>query len=155
MPSLYSLHTPLSPTHFFDDEMAGSAHGIDKGGLTGKGREMIRRMEAKRMIVDLAHASAQTIDEVHRQGVVHRLLRPEVVLVEDKQEPADVRVTGFDLAKQMTSDATIALSTIHDDRLVCAAPEVVTAFSSAASAKATACRWSTSSPTRCRWPPWT
>lgn len=54
----------MSPTHFFDDEMAGSAHGIDKGGLTGKGREMIRRMEAKRMIVDLAHASAQTIDEV-------------------------------------------------------------------------------------------
>lgn len=54
----------MSPTHFFDDEMAGSAHGIDKGGLTEKGREMIRRMEAKRMIVDLAHASAQTIDEV-------------------------------------------------------------------------------------------
>ncbi len=74
---------------------------------------------------------AQTIDEAHRQGVVHRLLRPDVVLVEDKQEPTEVRVTGFDLAKQMTSDATIALSTIHDDRLVYAAPEVVTAFSSA------------------------
>jgi len=54
----------MSPTHFFDDEMAGSAHGVEKGGLTGKGREMIRRMEQRRMIVDLAHSSPQTIDEV-------------------------------------------------------------------------------------------
>lgn len=54
----------MSPTHFFDDEMAGSAHGVKKGGLTEKGREMIRRMEQRRMIVDLAHASPQTIDEV-------------------------------------------------------------------------------------------
>jgi serine/threonine protein kinase len=80
---------------------------------------------------DLWMRIAQTIDEVHGQGVVHRLLRPEVVLVEDKQEPTEIRVTGFDLAKQMASDATIALTTVHDDRLVCAAPEVVTAFSSA------------------------
>jgi serine/threonine protein kinase/predicted XRE-type DNA-binding protein len=84
-----------------------------------------------RVRTDLWIRIAQTIDEVHRQGVVHRLLRPDVVLVEDKQEPTEVRVTGFDLAKQMTSDATISLTTIHDDRLVYAAPEVVTAFSSA------------------------
>jgi microsomal dipeptidase-like Zn-dependent dipeptidase len=54
----------MAPTHFFDNEMAGSAHGVSKGGLTDKGREMIRRMEARRMIVDLAHASAQTIEDV-------------------------------------------------------------------------------------------
>jgi serine/threonine protein kinase/predicted XRE-type DNA-binding protein len=84
-----------------------------------------------RVRTDLWMRIAQTIDEVHRQGVVHRLLRPDVVLVDDKQEPMEVRVTGFDLAKQMTSDATISLTTIHDDRLVYAAPEVVTAFSSA------------------------
>ncbi len=84
-----------------------------------------------RVRTDLWMRLAHTIDEVHRQGVVHRLLRPDVVLVEDKQEPTEIRVTGFDLAKQMTSDATISLTTIHDDRLVFAAPEVVTAFSSA------------------------
>lgn len=84
-----------------------------------------------RVRTDLWMRIAQTIEEVHRQGVVHRLLRPDVVLVEDKQEPTEVRVTGFDLAKQMTSEATISLTTIHDDRLVYAAPEVVTAFSSA------------------------
>ncbi len=54
----------MSPTHFFDNEMGGSAHGINKGGLTETGKEMIRRMEAKRMIVDLAHASPRTINDV-------------------------------------------------------------------------------------------
>lgn len=54
----------MSHAHFFDNEMSGSAHGIEKGGLTEKGREMLRRMEARHMIVDVAHASAQTIDEV-------------------------------------------------------------------------------------------
>jgi microsomal dipeptidase-like Zn-dependent dipeptidase len=53
----------MAPTHFFDNDIGGSAHGVQKGGLTDKGREMIRRMEEKRMIVDLAHASAQTIDD--------------------------------------------------------------------------------------------
>src|SRR5208282_2267072 len=51
-------------THFFDNDMAGSAHGIVKGGLTEKGRELVRRMEARRMIVDLAHSSPRTIDDV-------------------------------------------------------------------------------------------
>lgn len=54
----------MSPAHFFDNEMSGSAHGLEKGGLTEAGRDMIRRMEAKHMIVDLAHSSAQTIDDV-------------------------------------------------------------------------------------------
>jgi membrane dipeptidase len=54
----------MAPTHFFDNDMGGSAHGVEKGGLTDKGREMVKRMEAKRMIVDLAHASAKTIDDV-------------------------------------------------------------------------------------------
>lgn len=54
----------MAPTHFFDNDIGGSAHGVDKGGLTDKGKEMIRRMEAKQMIVDLAHASPKTIDDV-------------------------------------------------------------------------------------------
>ena len=50
--------------HFFDNDFAGSAHGAAKGGLTEKGRELVRRMEARRMFVDLAHSSPQTIDDV-------------------------------------------------------------------------------------------
>jgi microsomal dipeptidase-like Zn-dependent dipeptidase len=54
----------MSPSHFFDNAFGGSAHGIEKGGLTAAGREMIERMEARSMLVDVAHASAATIDDV-------------------------------------------------------------------------------------------
>lgn len=50
--------------HFFDNEFAGSAHGIAKGGLTGAGSELVAELERRRMIVDVAHASAATIDDV-------------------------------------------------------------------------------------------
>lgn len=51
-------------THFFDNELGGSMHGIEKGGLTPLGRQAVRRMEALGMIVDLAHASPQAVDDV-------------------------------------------------------------------------------------------
>lgn len=54
----------MSPSHFFDNRFAGSAHGVEKYGLTEKGKEMIRRMEQKGMLVDIAHASSVTIDDV-------------------------------------------------------------------------------------------
>lgn len=54
----------MAPTHFFDTDLGGSAHGVEKYGLTDKGREMVRRMEQKNMIVDLAHASEKTINDV-------------------------------------------------------------------------------------------
>ena len=50
--------------HFFDNALAGSAHGVRKGGLTAAGRDVIRRLEARSMLVDLAHASSATIDDV-------------------------------------------------------------------------------------------
>jgi len=53
----------MSGAHFFDNPMAGSAHGEEKGGLTEAGRDMLKRMEEKGMIFDLSHASAQQIDE--------------------------------------------------------------------------------------------
>lgn len=54
----------MAPTHFYDNEWGGSAHGVDKGGLTERGREVVRRMEARGMLVDLAHASEQTFEDV-------------------------------------------------------------------------------------------
>ncbi|HEX8249680.1 MAG TPA: membrane dipeptidase [Pyrinomonadaceae bacterium] len=56
----------MSPSHFFDNDIGGSAHGARKYGLTEKGREMIRRMEAKGMLVDVAHASPKVIEDVLR-----------------------------------------------------------------------------------------
>lgn len=51
-------------THFFDNEVGGSAHGLEKGGLTPLGRQVIARLEEKGMLVDLAHASKPLIDDV-------------------------------------------------------------------------------------------
>jgi membrane dipeptidase len=54
----------MAPTHFFDNDIGGSSAGVDKTGLTDKGREMVRRMESRHMLVDLAHAAPRTIDDV-------------------------------------------------------------------------------------------
>jgi microsomal dipeptidase-like Zn-dependent dipeptidase len=54
----------MSLTHFFDDEFAGSSAGVTKGGLTPLGHELVRQMNGRGMIIDLAHSSPQTIRDV-------------------------------------------------------------------------------------------
>lgn len=51
-------------THFFDNAYAGSAHGVEKGGLTDLGRRTIHEMEQKGIAVDLAHLAPTSVDEV-------------------------------------------------------------------------------------------
>ena len=51
-------------THFFDNELAGSMHGLKKGGLTPFGRDIVKRMESKGMIIDIAHLSHTGVAEV-------------------------------------------------------------------------------------------
>ena len=50
--------------HFFDNEVAGSMHGLEKGGLTPLGRKVVARMEEIGMVVDIAHASHHAVAEV-------------------------------------------------------------------------------------------
>jgi microsomal dipeptidase-like Zn-dependent dipeptidase len=50
--------------HFFDNEVAGSMHGVAKGGLTPLGRQVIARMEQLGMIVDIAHSSHAAVGEI-------------------------------------------------------------------------------------------
>ncbi|PSW05449.1 dipeptidase [Photobacterium lipolyticum] len=50
-------------THFFDNQIAGSAHGVNKGGLTELGRALIPQMESLGITIDLAHASPAAFRE--------------------------------------------------------------------------------------------
>ncbi|MDT8759819.1 dipeptidase [Sphingomonas psychrotolerans] len=54
--------------HFFDNDVAGSMHGVKKGGLTPLGVQVVRRMEKIGMIIDIAHSSHQTVAEVLRMA---------------------------------------------------------------------------------------
>ena len=51
-------------SHFFDNEWAGSAHGMQKKGLTAKGKLLIQKMDSLHIIIDLAHTSINTIDDI-------------------------------------------------------------------------------------------
>ncbi len=50
--------------HFFDNDVAGSMHGVAKGGLSPLGLQVVRRMEKIGMIVDVAHSSHATTAQV-------------------------------------------------------------------------------------------
>lgn len=54
----------MSPTHFFDNKLGGSAHGISEAGLTAFGKEVIKKMGTLDMIIDIAHASPKIIDDI-------------------------------------------------------------------------------------------
>jgi microsomal dipeptidase-like Zn-dependent dipeptidase len=51
-------------THFFDNEVAGSMHGEEKGGLTSLGRKVFAEMERRGIVVDIAHASHDAVAEM-------------------------------------------------------------------------------------------
>ncbi|NVJ65881.1 MAG: dipeptidase [Gammaproteobacteria bacterium] len=50
--------------HFFDNQFSGSAHGMEKGGLTAKGKELVEMAQKGGVLIDLAHASPKAIDDV-------------------------------------------------------------------------------------------
>jgi microsomal dipeptidase-like Zn-dependent dipeptidase len=56
-------HRLIGLAHFFDNEFAGSAHGLARGGLSEKGRTLVARMQELGLVVDLAHASPATVDD--------------------------------------------------------------------------------------------
>lgn len=51
-------------THFFDNALGGSLHGDSNAGITDFGREVVREMVKRGMIIDLAHASTKMAEEV-------------------------------------------------------------------------------------------
>lgn len=51
-------------THFFDNELGGSLHGISGEGLSAFGKSVIRRANELSLIIDVAHASPQMVSDV-------------------------------------------------------------------------------------------
>jgi microsomal dipeptidase-like Zn-dependent dipeptidase len=47
--------------HFFDNPVAGSSAGVEQHGLTPLGRELVQRMEALGIAVDLAHVAPASV----------------------------------------------------------------------------------------------
>lgn len=50
--------------HFFDNELGGSLHGIANNGLTEFGRQVVKAVEERGLILDLAHSSQQVARDV-------------------------------------------------------------------------------------------
>lgn len=51
-------------THFFDNELGGSLHGISGDGLSEFGKEVIRRADELGLIIDVAHSSPAMVRDV-------------------------------------------------------------------------------------------
>lgn len=54
----------LGLTHFFDNELGGSLHGVSHAGLTTFGRDVVKRADELEMIIDIAHASPAMVRDV-------------------------------------------------------------------------------------------
>ncbi|KGE04672.1 dipeptidase [Pseudohaliea rubra] len=50
--------------HFFDNELGGSLHGTGGHGLTDFGRQVVERLDALSIIIDVAHSSPESVRDV-------------------------------------------------------------------------------------------
>jgi len=51
-------------THFFDNRLGGSLHGLSGEGLTEFGRQAVMHAAQLGLIIDVAHASPQMVSDV-------------------------------------------------------------------------------------------
>ncbi len=54
----------MSLTHLHDNALGGSNTGLEKGGLTAFGEDVLARLKERDVTIDLAHASEALIDDV-------------------------------------------------------------------------------------------
>lgn len=61
-------------THFFDNELGGSLHGVSGEGLSGFGEQVVRRANELGIIIDVAHASPAMVADVLELSAVPVML---------------------------------------------------------------------------------
>jgi len=101
-------------THFFDNELGGSMHGLKKGGLTPFGREIVRRMaECDKDTVETQFALGHLF---RRRGEVDRAIRLHQSLVarnglSEEQKTRAVLALGEDYMRAGLPDRAETLFT--------------------------------------------
>jgi membrane dipeptidase len=56
----------MALTHFYDNALGGSSAGLQKIGITPFGTQVLNELNARNIIVDVAHASKPLIDDILR-----------------------------------------------------------------------------------------
>jgi microsomal dipeptidase-like Zn-dependent dipeptidase len=83
--------------HFFDNRLGGSMHGQSQAGLTDFGRDAVARMNARGVIIDLAHSSEAVARDVLAMSeapvmISHTGLRLACPGTDNRNLPDDVMV---------------------------------------------------------------
>ncbi len=60
--------------HFFDNKTGGSLHGMSEAGLTEFGKEVVKELDRRSVIIDLAHSSPRVVEDI-----LDLSTRPQVV----------------------------------------------------------------------------
>ncbi|KAL6055194.1 Peptidase, M19 (Membrane dipeptidase) family [Balamuthia mandrillaris] len=68
----------MGMTHFFDNDLGGSAHGVEKGGITEFGKRVFERMEELGILPDVAHASERLTEDIINLALASPKRRPVV-----------------------------------------------------------------------------
>ena len=107
--------------HFFDNEVGGSAHGMLKGGLTAFGRELVQHIESRGLILDLAHASPQVIDDVLDMGMTMPVIASHTgvqAICQNLRNISDAHVRGIATTGGIIGialfETTVCGTDIHD-----------------------------------------
>ena len=54
----------MSLQHFFDNKLGGSLHGESGAGLTGFGRQVVDKMLARGIMIDVSHSAPRVVEDV-------------------------------------------------------------------------------------------
>ena len=107
-------------THFFDNALGGSAHGINKGGITEFGKQILKRMDELEMFIDISHSSPALIEDIFTlserpilathtgvEAICHSKSKRNLTDTQIKQVAASGGIIGIGFWPTVTCDKSI------------------------------------------------